>query len=29
MMLIKDKKEVNIASDYFGYKTVKYKKLKS
>ena len=25
MMLIKDKKEVNIASYYFGYKTVKYK----
>ena len=25
MILIKDKKEVNIASNYFGYKTVKYK----
>ena len=25
MMLIKDKKEVNIASNYFEYKTVKYK----
>jgi len=28
MMLIKDKKEVNIASNYFGYKTVKYKNKK-
>ena len=25
MMLIKDKKEVNIDSNYFGYKTEKYK----
>ena len=25
MMLIKDKKEINNASSYFGYKTVKYK----
>ena len=26
MILIKDKKEVNIASNYFGYKTVKFEK---
>jgi len=26
MMIRKDKKEVNIASNYFGYKTVKFEK---